>query len=398
MSVIQPGSTIGIIGGGQLARMIALEARRMGYRIAVLDPDGEGSAAQVSDLHVPGDLDDLSAARKLAACADVVTIDTEHVPADLLAALESVVSVRPGANVLRVVQDRLRQREFLAAHDLPQPRFASIACAEDIATAAATVGFPAVLKTRHEGYDGKGQARVGSASELEAAWRALGRPLATLEAFVSFTREISVILARGVDGRIRFYPIAENRHRDHILHTSLAPAECNAQQIARAESIGARIATALGHVGMMAVELFETAEGGLLVNEIAPRTHNSGHYTFGACATSQFEQHVRAICGLPLGDPTLLQPAVMLNLLGDLWRDGEPDWDGLLADPRARLHVYGKNRAMPGRKMGHVLALDATRAGAWEAIAAIERRLASGGADGTRAPRPVAHREATLRL
>lgn len=357
---ILPGGTVGILGGGQLARMMALEARRMGYRVAVLDPDAHGSAAQVADHHVQGRLDDAERARVLAQMSDVVTLDTEHVPAELLAGLEQYTLVRPGPHVLRVVQDRLRQRRFLEEHGLPQPRYASIARREDLAEAARSVGFPAVLKTRRDGYDGKGQARVQSLAELEAAWDGLGRRPTTLEAFVRFDREISVVLARGAEGEIRFYAAAENRHRHHVLHTSHVPAALAPDVRTRAETIGARVATALGHVGMLAVELFSAHDGELLVNEIAPRTHNSGHATFGACATSQFEQHVRAICGLPLGDTTQLRPAVMLNLLGDLWRDGEPRWEAVLAHPGARLHLYGKGRASKGRKMGHVLVLEET--------------------------------------
>ncbi len=358
MSPIWPGGTIGIIGGGQLARMTALEARRMGYRIAVLDPDPEGPAAQVADFCITGAFDNLEAAKTLAARSDVITIDTEHVPAETLEQLEAMKPVRPAANVLRIVQDRCEQRRFLEAQEVPQPRNAAVSDAGSLRAAATMVGFPCVLKTRRWGYDGKGQARVGQVAELEEAWRALGQAPALVESFVDFEKEISVLLARDLDGNIRFYPIAENTHRRHILHTSRVPAGIPVELVALAEKLGARIASALGHVGMMAIELFVTREGALLVNEIAPRTHNSGHYTFGACATSQFEQHVRAICGLPLGDPSLLRPAVILNLLGDLWRDGPPSWHAVLSHPTARLHLYGKKRPAVGRKMGHVLILD----------------------------------------
>lgn len=358
MSRIWPGGTIGIIGGGQLARMIALEARRMGYRVVVLDPEPEGPAAQVADISITGAFDNIEAARTLAAHSDVITLDTEHVPADLLEQLETLKPIRPSANVLRIVQDRLEQRRFLEAQGVPQPRHASFANAESLRAAASVVGFPCILKTRRSGYDGKGQARAGQVAELEEAWRALGQPPALVESFVDFEKEVSVLLARDLDGNVRFYPIAENVHRRHILHTSRVPARIPPEIASQAETLGARIASALGHVGMMAVELFVTRDGGLLVNEIAPRTHNSGHYTFGGCATSQFEQHVRAICGLPLGDPSLLRPAVMLNLLGDLWRDGQPDWHIVLSHPTARLHLYAKKRPYAGRKMGHVVILD----------------------------------------
>ena len=382
MNPVWPGGTIGIIGGGQLARMLALEARRMGYRIAVLDPEPEGPAAQVADICVTGAFDNLEAAETLAEHSDVITLDTEHVPAELLERLETMKPVRPSANVLRIVQDRIEQRRFLESQGVPQARNAPVSDAESLRAAASVVGFPCVLKTRRSGYDGKGQARVGRVDELDDAWRALGEAPALIESFVDFEKEISVLLARDLDGNVRFHPIAENTHRRHILHTSRVPARISAELVSQAEKLGARIASALGHVGMMAIELFVTREGGLLVNEIAPRTHNSGHYTFGACATSQFEQHVRAICGLPLGDPSLLRPAVMLNLLGDLWRDGLPAWHAVLSHPTARLHLYGKKRPAAGRKMGHVLILDEDGqdgAAVAEAIAAdLERVVAAG--------------------
>lgn len=375
MSAIRPGATIGVIGGGQLARMMTFEARRMGFRVAVLDPDADGPAAQIADFHVEGRIDDLDAARKLADCSDVVTIDSEHVPADLLKDLESRTRVRPGADVLREVQDRLRQRRFLESLKLPQPRWAEIGRAGEIEAAASIVGFPAVLKTRRDGYDGKGQSRVESIAELREAWEGLQCAPCILEAFVPFEKEVSVILARGVDGEVRFHSMAENQHRRHILHISHAPASIGSELVERAEWIGGEIAAALDHVGMMAVELFVTRDHELLVNEIAPRTHNSGHYTLGACATSQFEQHVRAICGLRLGNPELLRPAVMLNLLGDLWLEGRPAFVGLLSSPDARLHVYGKARSAVGRKMGHVLVLENTLERALAIVHEIETGL-----------------------
>lgn len=358
MTRVWPGGTIGVLGGGQLGRMLAFEARRMGYRVAVLDPEPEAPAAQVADVYVQGRFDDAEAAEALARHADVITLDTEHVPAALLERLEEKKPVRPSARVLRIVQDRWEQRRFLDAQGAPQARYAPVSCAETLRAAADTVGFPSVLKSRRSGYDGKGQARAHRPSELVAAWKALGEPPAILESFVDFEKEISVLLARDVDGHVRFYPIAENVHRHHILRMSRVPARISEDLAARARELGARLASALQHVGMMAVELFVTRDGELLVNELAPRTHNSGHYSFGACATSQFEQHVRAISGLPLGDASLLQPAVMLNLLGDLWRDGPPSFSAVLECPTARLHLYGKRRALPGRKMGHVLILD----------------------------------------
>ncbi len=352
-----PGATIGVLGGGQLGRMMAIEARQMGYRIIVLDPSPRCPTAQVSDGVVVGALDDLEAARHLAAQVDVITLDTEHVPADVLDALEAIVPVRPGARVLRTIQDRLVQKQFLDGLGLPQARWAPVDNA-DVEAALAAVGRPAILKVRRAGYDGKGQVRIDAGADAAAQLTKLRGEPAVAEEVVAFVREVSVILARGLDGQIQIYPIAENVHRRHILHTTQAPAPMPADRRAAAEAIAVSVAEALGHVGVMAVELFELADGRLLVNEIAPRTHNSGHYTYGACATSQFEQHIRAVCGMPLGDPRPLTGAVMVNLIGDLWSAGPPNWQAVLARPEARLHLYGKDAPAPGRKMGHVTLLD----------------------------------------
>ncbi|HWU85902.1 MAG TPA: 5-(carboxyamino)imidazole ribonucleotide synthase [Kofleriaceae bacterium] len=387
-AVLTPGATIGVLGGGQLGRMMALVARQMGYRIVVLDPSPRCPTAQVADGFVVGALDDLDAARHLARQVDVITLDTEHVPADLLAELETLVPVRPGAAVLRTIQDRLVQKQFLDRIGLPQAAWAPVGDLEELTAAigadepgrgghaVARIGRPAILKIRRAGYDGKGQVRIDAEPDRagpetpQAADRARsqddpaaqlarlrGQP-AVLEEVVRFEREISVILARGQGGAHRIYPIAENVHRRHVLHTTRAPAPMPEAQRRRAEEMAVTVADALGHVGVMAVEMFELADGRLLVNEIAPRTHNSGHYTYGACATSQFEQHVRAICGLVLGDPRPLSGAVMVNLIGDLWADGPPRWQHVLAHPGARLHLYGKDAPAPGRKMGHVVLLD----------------------------------------
>ena len=353
-----PGATIGVLGGGQLGRMMAVAARQMGYRIIVLDPSPRCPTAQVADGVVVGTLDDIEAARHLARQVDVITLDTEHVPADVLDELEAIVPVRPRAAVLRTIQDRMVQKQFLDRIGLPQTPWAPVDDAQALHGALARVGRPAILKVRRAGYDGKGQARIERDGDAEAALaKRRGEP-AVAEAVVGFSREISVILARGLDGAIRIYPIAENEHRRHILHTTRAPAPMPEARRKRAEAIAVSVAEALGHVGVIAVEMFELPDGNLLVNEIAPRTHNSGHYTYGACATSQFEQHVRAVCGVPLGDPRPLTGAVMVNLIGDLWNKGAPAWQDVLARPEARLHLYGKDAPAPGRKMGHVVLLD----------------------------------------
>jgi 5-(carboxyamino)imidazole ribonucleotide synthase len=352
---LAPGATIGVLGGGQLGRMMAVAARQMGYRIIVLDPSPRCPTAQVADGVVVGALDDLDAATHLARQVDVITLDTEHVPATLLAELAKIVPLRPGPEVLRTIQDRLVQKQFLDRLGLPQAAWAP---ADDLEAALAKVGRPAILKVRRAGYDGKGQFRIDPDTDAAAQLARLRGELAVVEEVVRFTREVSVILARGVSGEVRIYPLAENVHRRHILHTTRAPAPMPDEQRARAEAIGIQVIEALEHVGVMAVEMFELPDGRLLVNEIAPRTHNSGHYTYGACATSQFEQHVRAVCGQPLGDPRAMSGAVMVNLIGDLWSAGPPAWHHVLARPEARLHLYGKDAPAPGRKMGHVVLLD----------------------------------------
>jgi len=374
-----PGATIGVLGGGQLGRMMAVVARQMGYRIIVLDPSPRCPTAQVSDGVVVGALDDVEAAKHLAGQVDVITLDTEHVPADVLRVVEAIAPVRPNAAVLRTIQDRLVQKQFLDRIGLPQAAWAP---ADDVHAALAKVGRPAILKVRRAGYDGKGQVRIAPSDDPEVLLGRLRGEPAVAEEVVAFTREISVILARGLDGQIQIYPVAENVHRNHILHTTRAPAPMPDARRRQAEAMAVSVAEALEHVGVMAVEMFELADGRLLVNEIAPRTHNSGHYTYGASATSQFEQHIRAVCGVPLGDPRLLTGAVMVNLIGDLWGAGNagspgeqggqagqgtqraqralvpPAWGEILARPEARLHLYGKDAPTPGRKMGHVLLLD----------------------------------------
>ncbi|WP_372722184.1 5-(carboxyamino)imidazole ribonucleotide synthase [Immundisolibacter sp.] len=354
--MLLPGSTIGVLGGGQLGRMLAMEARRMGYGVHALDPDPDCCAAPFAEI-ITAPLDDVEAARYLAAHCDVLTIETEHVPAAVLAQIETLRPVYPNSAALATVQDRLRQREFLNRHQLPQTAYAAVDDLASLNQALSGIGRPAVLKTRTSGYDGKGQVRIGAGDDAAAAWAAIAEAPAVLEAWVQYDKEISVILARGHDGDIRCYPLAQNEHRQHILHVTRAPARVTPAVVQRAQALAVAVAEGLGHVGVMAVEMFVLESGELLINEVAPRTHNSGHYTFGGCVTSQFEQHLRAICGLPLGDAEPLRPALMLNLLGDLWANGAPPLARILTHPGARLHLYGK-QPRAGRKLGHVLLLD----------------------------------------
>ncbi len=357
MTAVLPGATIGVVGGGQLGRMLGLEARRLGYRFAVLDPEPDAPAAQIADLRLCAPWDDEAAGAALARACDVVTVETEHVPAAALARIEEVVPLRPGAAVFGAVQDRLLQRELLARVGAPQAPFAGVSDERELAAAIARIGLPAILKRRRGGYDGRGQVRIEGRRDAEGALRRLGGAPATLEPVVPFEREISVLLARARDGARAVYPIAENVHRAQTLRETRAPARLSPAEQAAAEALAGRVADALGHVGVLALELFVCEGGRLLVNEIAPRVHNSGHFTLGACVTSQFEQHLRAICDLPLGDPSLVAPALMVNLYGDLWARGAPDFRPLLGRKDARLHLYGKREPRPGRKMGHVLLL-----------------------------------------
>lgn len=350
MKPILPGATIGILGGGQLGRMIALEGRPLGYRFIAFDPTPDGPAAQVCDDAIVAPFTDKEKALDFAARCELITLEWENVPAELVDIITSVRPVRPEASVLRVIQDRWVQREFLKKNGFPQTDYRAVT---DLKTDAKKVGYPCILKSRRNGYDGKGQSRLGGPRDLPAA----AEPLRLIERQVTFAKEISVILARAEDGRAAVYPLAENVHRNGILHTTRAPALVSEKTAQAAQDLALDIAAALGHVGVMAVEMFVLDNGGLLVNEIAPRVHNSGHFTLGACVTSQFEQHVRAICGLPLGDPSQRLPAVMINLLGNLWENGEPLWERVLSRADARLHLYGKAKPAPGRKMGHLLLL-----------------------------------------
>ncbi len=350
-----PAQRVGILGGGQLGWMLALEGQRLGLHTTVADTAENCAAARAADGFIRGAFDDAEVAAELARRVDVVTVETEHVDYRVLEHITPLTQVRPSAAVLRTVQDRLSERTFLARHGFPQTAFRAVATHADCTRLAGELQGPTIIKSRLGGYDGKGQARAERPRDIAAAWREIGEQPAVLEDVVPFEREISVIVTRDPEGGIRTFPIAENIHRNHILHLSIVPARISEPVRQRAIEIGAGVAEALDHVGTIATEMFVLEDGDVLVNEIAPRVHNSGHFSLGACVTSQFEQHMRAICGLPLGDTQLLSPVVMLNMLGDLWHSGAPDWSALLSDPSARLYLYGKTPPRPGRKMGHVL-------------------------------------------
>ena len=347
MSILPPRSTIGILGGGQLGRMTALAAARLGYRCIVFSPEADSVAAEVSAGHVRGDYADSAALARFAAQVDVVTYEFENVPEAAVAECLRHRPVRPGVRPIHIAQHRLREKEFFRSAGIGTADYQAISTTADVEAATA---LPGILKTCTEGYDGKGQMRVSNRAELAAAWDRIGRRDCVLEGLVDFLCEISAIVARGLDGTTRCFPIGLNEHRDGILRTTTVPSGLPADTLSTAERYGAEVAAGLDLVGLVAVEMFVTKDGSVLANEMAPRPHNSGHWTIDACVTSQFEQLVRAICGLPLGAVDVLAPSRMLNLIGDE-ADG---WQRFLEEPSARLHLYGKGQARPGRKMGHV--------------------------------------------
>jgi 5-(carboxyamino)imidazole ribonucleotide synthase len=377
--VILPGETLGLLGGGQLGRMFTVAARTLGYRVTVLDPDAHAPAAEFATAHLPAAYIDPAALDELARTCAAVTTEFENAPADALDALAARTVVRPAGSSVAIAQDRRREKAFFSQNDFPVGAWARIDGPGDIDAALAEVRLPALLKTARLGYDGKGQARVASRAELERTLQAWKGVPCVLEELLALEREISVVLARRDDGSVAVFPVAENRHAAGILDITIAPARIDAALAAQATALATRLAGALGYVGVLAVEMFVVG-GRLLLNEIAPRPHNSGHYTIDACRTSQFEQQVRVLCGLPLGDPSQHTPAVMVNLLGDIWRSGEPDWAAVLAHPGAHLHLYGKREPRPGRKMGHVTICEPTVERSLEVALAIRKALGIGAA------------------
>lgn len=356
-ALILPGATVGVLGSGQLGRMFAIAARRMGYRVHTYSPDFDTPTGQVSDLEINAPYEDLDRVKDFAKEVSVITFEFENVPSETVKAALEMAPVRPGGQVLHTTQQRLREKTFLRSQGVATTPFAAIRTSDDLKAALALIGAPAVLKTVAFGYDGKGQARIKAADEAEGAWAQLGQQEAIYEGFVDFEREVSVVAARGQDGSFVHYGVIENAHEKGILDVSIAPARVPEGVAREAVEITRTILEALDVVGVLCVEFFLTRDHKLLVNELAPRPHNSGHLTFDACITSQFEQQLRAVCGLPLGATTLLRPSAMANLLGDIWQDGEPRWQDACALPDVKLHLYGKLAPRPGRKMGHLTAL-----------------------------------------
>jgi 5-(carboxyamino)imidazole ribonucleotide synthase len=386
--MILPGKTIGILGGGQLGRMFAIAARRMGYRVAAFDPTQDCPTGQIADIEVNAAYDDIDAARLFAEQVDVVTFEFENVPSETLAAIERIRPVFPSPFVLETTRHRLREKNFLASNNFPVAEFVEVKSVDDLRLAVEKVGTPCVLKTASFGYDGKGQVKIDASTNVNDAWGTLVRAFGSgaeapglvgvVEQFVHFAREVSVIVARTRNDEVRCFEVFENQHRNHILDITTVnkPGASAPDRIARsAKELATQIARAIDLVGLLCVEMFVTQDNSLIVNELAPRPHNSGHVTFDAAVTSQFEQQLRAVCGLPLGDPSIIQPAAMANLLGDLWQHGEPNWPVALRDPRIKLHLYGKKDAKPGRKMGHLTALAESVAEARQAVIAAREAL-----------------------
>ena len=374
--VLAPGSRIGLIGGGQLGRMFILAARSMGYRVSVFVPEDSSPAGQVADEETTRDYLDEEAVRAFARSVDVLTFEFENIPQQALQWASEYGEVRPRGEILHTTQNRAREKEFLAAAGFPLPAWANVATAEDLAAAARLTGYPAILKTASFGYDGKGQQRLESDKDARQCDLS-GGPF-VLEAKVPFAMEVSVIVARGSDGQMVCYPVCENMHRNHILDTTVVPARVSPDVAGRAEQLARAVAAQLHLVGVLAVEMFLLPDGTLLINELAPRPHNSGHFSIDACVTSQFEQQVRAVCQWPLGSPELLRPCAMANLLGDLWAEGEPNWAAATALGEVKIHLYGKAEPRPGRKMGHLTAFGSSPETALARVMAARHALPAG--------------------
>ncbi len=374
---ILPGSTLGVLGSGQLGRMFAIAARQMGYRVHTFSPDSDTPTGQVADLEIVGPYEDLDAVRKFSRGVKVVTFEFENVPAATAQAAAECALVRPNGSVLHTTQHRLREKTFLSGNGFPVTPFRTIRSITDLQTAVRDLGLPGVLKTAAFGYDGKGQFTLRKPADIATAWGDASTTERIYEAFVDFEKEISVIAARGLNGAFAHWGVIENTHHNHILDLSICPADVPPSVEKEAIAIVRGILESLDVVGVLCVEFFLTRSGKLLVNELAPRPHNSGHLTIDAHVTSQFEQQLRAVCGLPLGSTRQHSPAAMANLLGDIWDAGEPNWEKACADDLIKLHLYGKAEPRRGRKMGHITALGQNRLAAAEAAHTVRMALQS---------------------
>jgi 5-(carboxyamino)imidazole ribonucleotide synthase len=372
---ILPGATIGVLGSGQLGRMFAMSARRLGYLVHTYSPETDTPTGQISDVEVTAAYEDLDEVRRFAGNVDVITFEFENIPSETLEAVAELVPVRPSRLALHTAQHRLREKQFLVNNGFPVASFRHVQTIDELNGAFSAIGAPAVLKTAGFGYDGKGQTVIKAGSEIEQAFDVLGRQDAVLEAFVDFDREVSVVAARANDGAKVNYGVVRNEHRNHILDVTTAPAGVSKRVETEAVDITYAIMDSLEVVGVLCVEFFLTPDEKLLVNEMAPRPHNSGHFTIDACVTSQFEQQLRAVCGLPLGSTRQIGPAAMANILGDLWNDAEPDWVAACSHPQVKLHLYGKHQARPGRKMGHMTTLGSSVAEAAELVKTARKAL-----------------------
>lgn len=375
MKQILPNSTIGVFGSGQLGRMFAIEARKMGYRVHTFSPDSDTPTGQVADIETCAAYDDLDAVRTFARSVDVVTFEFENVPSTTVEAAAEFVEVHPRGETLHITQNRLREKTFLSTNGFPVTPYRHIRVIDDLYRAVAEIGFPSVLKTAGFGYDGKGQAKINSAADIIAAFENLNNRETVLEAFVEFEKEVSVVCARDRSGNFEHFGVIENEHVHHILDLSFAPALVAQNVYREAVEIARSVAEMLEYVGTLCVEFFLTRDGRLLINELAPRPHNSGHLTFDACVTSQFEQQLRAVCGLPLGSTEFYRPAAMANLLGNLWKKGGPNWTAALALSDVKLHLYGKIEPRKGRKMGHLTAIGNSASEAVETVRNARLRL-----------------------
>ncbi len=358
--MILPPSILGVLGGGQLGRMFAVAARTMGYRVWVLDPDPHSPAGSTADRHIAADYNDPAAIAELAEHCAAITTEFENVPAETLQQLEAKVAVRPGSAAVAIARNRILEKGFIHQHGLATARFFAIHTADDLDAACRQLQLPALLKTASLGYDGKGQVTINNLQEAREGFLQLQEVPCVLEERVSLELELSVILARSATGDTAVFPVGENSHSNGILDVTCVPARVPAAIAGQATDMALQLAAALQYCGVLAVEFFLTRDGRLLINEMAPRPHNSGHYTLDACLNSQFEQQVRTLCGLAPGATDLLSPVVMVNILGDLWNDGTPPWQQLFSHPRVKLHLYGKRQARPGRKMGHYTCIGET--------------------------------------